>query len=420
MSSFLSHPATWVNTFFTGGYWRQVIPLGIAGVVVWSLWIYRAVSSRFYKPVVNDYRTTTSVVVPSYREDPKILIQALQTWLAQDPDELIIVVDVDDVGCQEALAEVDDPRLKVIVFKHHGKRSALGVGIRAAVHDILVFCDSDTLWQPGLLAAVQMPFIDPVVGGVGTQQNVYQRTTSIWRRLADWLINLRYYDYVPAMSRKGGVICLSGRTAAYRRSVILPVVDNLENEFFLGRRCISGDDGRMTWLTIASGYKTVHQSNARALSMFPDSFRAFVKQRVRWSRNSYRCYLTAIWKGWLWRTSMISRITVLQILLTPVTMGLTIFFLTSNRLDGTTRGYTLAAIWLLAGRGLRGYSHLRRHPGEIFLLPLTAFVVIFVSLPIKLYAFITMNKQGWLTRTTDSLGGAGQSSETLREELAQA
>jgi hyaluronan synthase len=101
-------------------------------------------------------------------------------------------------------------------------------------------------------------------------------------------------------------------------------------------------------------------------------------------------------------------------------MGLTIFFLTSNRLDGTTRGYTLAAIWLLAGRGLRGYSHLRRHPGEIFLLPLTAFVVIFVSLPIKLYAFITMNKQGWLTRTTDSLGGAGQSSETLREELAQA
>ncbi len=410
----------WTGTFVAGGYWRQIIPLGIAGVLVWSLWIYRAVSSRFYKPVVNDFRISTSVIVPSYREDPKILMRCLESWRSQNPGEIIIVIDVDDVEAQRQLAEVDDPRLKVIVYKHHGKRSALGVGIRAAVNDILVFCDSDTAWEPGLLDAVQMPFVDPVVGGVGTQQNVYQRHTSIWRRIADWLVNLRYYDYVPAMSRKGGVICLSGRTAAYRRSVILPVVKNLEDEFFLGRRCIAGDDGRMTWLTIASGYKTVHQSNARAISMFPSSLRAFMRQRIRWSRNSYRCYLTALWKGWLWRTSMISRITVLQILLTPVTMGLTIGYLVLNRLDGTTRAYVFAAIWLLVGRGIRGYSHLRRHPGEILLLPITALVVVCISLPIKLYAFITMNKQGWLTRTEDSLGGDGQNAGTLREQVASA
>ena len=72
------------------------------------------------------------------------------------------------------------------------------------------------------------------------------------------------------------------------------MLENLENEFFLGRRCVAGDDGRLTWLVLASGYKTVHQSSARALSMFPDTFRAFVKQRIRWSRNSYRCYLTAV------------------------------------------------------------------------------------------------------------------------------
>src|SRR3546814_7708248 len=43
------------------------------------------------------------------------------------------------------------------------------------------------------------------------------------------------------------------------------------------------------------------QDSARALSMFPGTFRAFVKQRVRWSRNSYRCYLTAIRHGWIFR-----------------------------------------------------------------------------------------------------------------------
>ena len=64
--------------------------------------------------------------------------------------------------------------------------------------------------------------------------------------------------------------------------------------------------------------------------------------------------------------------------------------------------------WLLLGRGIRGFSHLRRHPREIFLLPLVALVVIVIALPVKTYAFLTMNKQGWLTRTEDLTGGEGQ------------
>jgi hyaluronan synthase len=209
------------------------------------------------------------------------------------------------------------------------------------------------------------------------------------------------------------VACLSGRTAAYRRSAILPVLPHLEDEFFLGRRCVAGDDGRLTWLVLASGYQTVHQSSARAISMFPSSFSAFVKQRVRWSRNSYRTYLTALWKGWLWKQPMVTKITVLQILLTPVTMGMALAYLLFSRLELTAQSLVLALIWLLLGRGVRGYSHLRRHPQEILLLPVTALVVIFIALPIKLYAFVTMNKQGWLTRTADSIGGEGQSSATL-------
>ncbi|WP_343240166.1 glycosyltransferase family 2 protein [Streptomyces sp. SID12488] len=393
--------------------WREVMPLGIAGIFVWALWLYRAVLSRFAKPVVNNYRTTVSVVVPAYREDADILVDCLDTWLAQNPTEVIIVPDVEDKEVLHRLAQVQDPRVRVLAFEHRGKRSALGVGIRAATSELVVLVDSDTRWEPGLLAAVQMPFVDPTVGGVGTQQNVYQRRTSIWRRIADWLVNLRYYDYVPAMGRAGAVACLSGRTAGYRRAAIEPVLENLENEFFLGRRCVAGDDGRLTWLVLASGYKTVHQSSAQAMSMFPSSFRAFVKQRVRWSRNSYRCYLTALYKGWLWRVPLVTKITVLQILLTPVTMGMALGYLVFSRLELTGRGVVLVLIWLLVGRGIRGYSHLRRHPQEVLLLPVLALVVIMISLPIKLFAFVTMNKQGWLTRTSNSIGGEGQNSASL-------
>ena len=403
----------WLATTWATTSWRDLMPLGVAGILVWSIWRGRAVLSRFARPVVNDYRTSVSVVVPAYREDPAIFMQCLQTWLEQEPMEIIVVPDVDDVDVQHRLEALHDPRVRTLVIKHQGKRSALGVGIRAARGELVVLVDSDTRWQRGLLDAVQMPFADPMVGGVGTQQNVYQRTSSVWRRIADWLVNLRYYDYVPAMGRKGGVACLSGRTAAYRRSAVLEVLENLENEFFLGRRCIAGDDGRLTWLILASGYKTVHQSSARAESMFPASLRGFMKQRIRWSRNSYRCYLTALYKGWLWRTPLITKVTVLQILLTPATMGMAMGYLLFSRLELTTRGITLVAIWLLTGRAIRGYSHLRRHPQEIVLLPLLALVVVFIALPIKLYALVTMNRQGWLTRTADSIGGEGQTASSL-------
>jgi len=393
--------------------YRTYFPFAIAGTIVWGLWLYRVILSRRAKPIITNFRTTTSVVVPSYHEDPGILMRCLESWRAQNPSEIIIVLDVADVDAYNRIVALGDDRVKPVLFHHAGKRSALGCGIRLASSELLVLVDSDTWWREGLLEASQMPFADPQVGACSTQQNVFDRKSSVWRRIADWMVNLRYYDYVPAMGRAGAVPCVSGRTAIYRRKAVMPVLEHLENEFFMGKRCIAGDDGRLTWLVIASGYKTVHQSTAKALSMFPDTFSAFVKQRVRWSRNSYRCYLTAIGKGWLWKVPFVTKVTVLQILLTPVTMGLTLTYLAISRFEASWNGLAVVAAWLLLGRGVRGLSHLRRHPGDIFILPLFALVVIFVALPIKLYAFFTMNKQGWLTRTADSIGGEGQTSRTI-------
>ena len=398
----------------------QYFPLAVAGTIVWGLWFYRVILSRMYRPTFSSFRTTTSVVVPSYHEDPDILMRCLDTWREQDPTEIIIVLDVADVEAYNRIVALDDPRVQPVLFRHMGKRSALGCGIRLATGEVLVLVDSDTAWTPGLLEAVQMPFEDPEVGGVSTQQNVYQRSSSVWRRMADWLVNLRYYDYVPAMARAGAVPCISGRTAVYRRDAVMPVLEHLENEYFLGRRCIAGDDGRLTWLVIASGYKTVHQSTAKAISMFPSTFSAFVKQRVRWSRNSYRTYLTAVSKGWLWRTPFVTKITVLQILLTPLTMGLTLTYLAISRFEVSTTGGIVVLSWLLLGRGIRGWSNLRRHPIDVFFLPVLAVTVILIALPVKLFAFFTMNKQGWLTRSADQTGGAGQTASTLKPVAATA
>ncbi|MBO0838129.1 MAG: glycosyltransferase, partial [Actinobacteria bacterium] len=182
------------------GQVRHLLPLGVAGLVSWSVWLLRRTLSRFYKPVPVGYRTTTSVVVPAYREDPDIIERCLKSWLAQDPTQVIVVPDMEDTEVIERLRRYrkEHPNLQVLPFRHEGKRSALGVGIRAATSEVVVLADSDTMWLPGLLEAVQAPFADPAVGGVGTRQNAYQATSSVWRRVADWMIDVRYLDYVPS------------------------------------------------------------------------------------------------------------------------------------------------------------------------------------------------------------------------------
>jgi hyaluronan synthase len=164
---------------------------------------------------------------------------------------------------------------------------------------------------------------------------------------------------------------------------------------------------------LAAGYKTVYQSTARTLSMFPDQPWPFFKQRLRWSRNSYRCYLTAIWKGWLWRQPLITQLTVLQFMFTPLTMGIALGYLAHWIFHPGQFIATIALAWLLIGRSIRGLSHLRREPRDILILPLVAAMTVLIALPVKTFAILTMNRQGWLTRHADMIGAEAQSAATV-------
>ena len=146
---------------------RAAFPLAVAGVIVWALWLYRVILSaagqadRQRLPhhdlgggAVLSARTRTSCM------------RCLRNWLAQDPTEVIIVLDVADT---EALRTDHRARRPAGAGRScsstpaSAPRSASASGPRRG--EIVVLVDSDTRWQPGLLAAVQMPFVDPEVGG---------------------------------------------------------------------------------------------------------------------------------------------------------------------------------------------------------------------------------------------------------------
>src|SRR5690242_13276587 len=108
------------------------LPLSAIGVVVWTAWIIRQILGARYRPAVNDHRETTSLVVPIYREDPDVLLRCIRSWQANEPDEILLVIDHTEkelIPLAEQWAR-EGQHIRVIVVEPPGKRHALAVGVR--------------------------------------------------------------------------------------------------------------------------------------------------------------------------------------------------------------------------------------------------------------------------------------------------
>ena len=386
------------------------IPLGIIGSMTWSLWAVRRFYGATYKPFQGAFTATTSVVVPVYMEDPEVLLQAIESYLENKVGEVILVVDYKDTlnieNIQKRFPGTSFPNIKLIVTKDPGKRPALARGIREATGEIVILSDSDTSWTGNLLEEILKPFVDPEIAGVSARQNVESQNASMIWRIENWLLDIRYIDFIPGMSVDGVVNCLSGRTAAYRRSLLLPVLDELTGETFLGKTCVGGDDVRLTHLMLVRGYKTVYQSTARAQTVYSGGFRFFVRRKIRWSRNSYRANLRAFWDGWVWRKPWILPVSMFHATITPYTFALgalAILYLTLTHPGTVTTifgvAFSFPLLWLIfsiSGRSFKGLSHLRQAPGDLSLAIIITFLMLFIMIPVKIFSLVTMNSQGWV------------------------
>lgn len=386
--------------------WALLIPIGVLGIVRWAMWLFKRIPALFYRPISNDYDTTATIVTPVYKEDPALFRLALDSWLDNQPDRIIAVIDVTDTVCIE-IARNEYPQIDVILIDIPGKRPALAVGVDATTTDLVVLVDSDVIWEPDVLQKLKMPFADPTIGGVGTRQNMYpsdgQRAT-IWERLADIYLDIRYADEVPATTQIGrAVSCLSGRTAAYRTKLLKSLREPFLNETFNGRPCMSGDDKRYTCLVLQSGYHTWNQLNAQVYSTFKPDFNGFKKQRIRWSRNSFRSDLRALWQGWVWRYPYLA-IMLIDKTVAPFTLLVGPVVLALALIIGNWQLAAALVAWWLVSRAFKILPHLRRKPADWLILPIFLVTTYYMSL-IKLYALFTINEHKWLTRAVAVVDG---------------
>ncbi|MER5944823.1 glycosyltransferase [Streptomyces sp. NPDC001904] len=374
-------------------YYLVYLPLGIIGLVRWASWLLRRVPAALYRPARGEYRATLGVVVPVYQEDPEILRLAIESWLANEVDEVVLVIDVTDDVCRRV---AEGYPVTVLVTDVPGKRDALRRGWEACRSELVALVDSDTIWADDVAAEVRRPFADPRVGGVGTRQNVYN-PRGFLQRVNDMFLDYRYFDENAAQTVLGrAVSCLSGRTAVYRRALLLEVSDDFMSETFLGVPCMSGDDKRLTTLVLERGHRTYMQRSARVWSTFPGALRVFCKQRLRWARNTWRSDLRALSRRWVWRHPFLAY-SMIDKSVSSFTLLLSPFFMTYAIVRQDWFFVACLGAWWWVSRSMKMLPHLVRRPTSVLLVP--GFVVMsFLMAVIKICALLTVRRQRWLTR----------------------
>ncbi len=385
------------------------VPLSLIGAWRWSFWIVRLTAARLYRPKQKTWpsdrpRPTVSLVTPVYNEDPVVFEQAIQSWIKNGVTEIIVVIDKSNtrhiVDLERRYVRRKDVHIRLVVTPKPGKRAALADGINRAKGQLIVLVDSDTIWGDKVLERSLPYFLDPAIGGATVGQRIQNPNTAA-NVMFDILLWTRYREEVPFLLAVGKVFnTLSGRTAFYRREALLnPNHDNLHDlrhELFLGTRGVSGDDKRLTHLILEQGWHVTYVTGAWVFTPGLGTVRQFMKQRLRWTRNSWRADLRAFKRGWVLKHPglaifMLDRFfQPFFMLLGPVACAVALY---SH--DWLAAG--ILAVWWMTSRFIRLFPYFKKYPARIIYLP--AYIVYgYANAITKIYALATLLEHSWATR----------------------
>lgn len=233
-----------------------------------------------------------TVVIPAFNEGPMVGRSIRSVAACDYPKDKLEVIVVDDGSRDDTFFHMQHLRrefpglVRLVRFVgNRGKRSALVAGFRAATGDIVITIDSDSEIDPKTVHEMVTPFLaDPKVGGVAGRVSVLNRDSAISRML-EVQFALAFDHGRAAQSVYRAVACCPGALSAFRKSIILPYLDEWENQRFLGRPVNHGEDQALTNIVLRQGYDTVYQRTAVVHTLVPTTYRQLSRMFLRWDRS---------------------------------------------------------------------------------------------------------------------------------------
>ncbi|MBN1438202.1 MAG: glycosyltransferase family 2 protein [Anaerolineales bacterium] len=237
------------------------------------------------------FEPPVTFVIPCKNEEDAIAGTVTKCFDAHYPKEKLEVIVINDGSTDrtiEVLRELEkkQPRLAVVDWKENrGKRHGMAEGIRRATGEIIIQLDSDSHISPETFRNLVRPFRNPEVGAVCAHADPANAEKNWLTRMQAAYYFVSFRILKAAESAFMTVFCCSGCSSAYRREIILPILDRWLDEKFLGLPVTWGEDRALTNWVLRLNYRTIYSEEVRAHTICPDSFRKFLKQQIRWKKG---------------------------------------------------------------------------------------------------------------------------------------
>lgn len=235
---------------------------------------------------------TVSVLIPAFNEGPMVENSIRSAALSDYPRDKLEIIVVDDGSRDDTFFHMRHLRrefpdlVRLVRFAgNRGKRAALYEGFKAARGEIVVTIDSDSEVEAQTVREMVAPFLaDQQVGAVAGRVAVLNRDTFISR-----MLEVQYalaFDFGrAAQSAYRAVSCCPGALSAFRRTIIMPYLEEWTNQKFLGRPVNHGEDQALTNIVLRQGYHTVYQRTAVVHTLAPTKYGQLSRMFVRWDRS---------------------------------------------------------------------------------------------------------------------------------------
>jgi len=386
----------------------------------------KMILSFFYRPVKGEAEEglKVSVVIPSFNEDPDAVVKSILALLKQDyPIHEIIFVDdgskndaayyrvlnlkhlldayreasPSKSSLYKSLPSKHVPNLIVHKFEENkGKRHAQVWGFRQATGDYFMLYDSDSQIYKDTLTELLKPFRNKKISSVVGHINVQNRDTNILTRLQDVIYQSAFRVGRAAQSVTGSVLVCSGALAVHKKEYIIDTLDEFLTMKVFGIGIKNGDDRVLTLMALRNGGKTKYQSTAICLTNVPTKLNVYFKQQVRWCKSFYLHTIKSLKYAW-------KRPFMLMWLVCEGSMWILfglgkIFTIYENPDIPLTVILVRSFVYLIIAALTHGIYYVFRHPILFLAVPIFSIMHMFILMPVRLWALITIKKTAWGTR----------------------
>ncbi len=244
------------------------------------------------------YAPPVSVVIAAYNEG-RVIAGTLRSVLKTDYPGALEVIVIDD-GSSDSTAEIvktfchpstppgsarddGDCRVRLITQSNRGKATALRAGLANSTHEILVFLDADTHFEPTTIGALVQPLADSQTGAVSGHAKV--------GNLRSFIAKCQSLEYTcgfnldrRAYARWNCITVVPGAVSALRKSAI-----EAAGGFSLDTLA---EDTDLTLSLHRCGFRIDYVPEAIAWTEAPETVRTLARQRFRWAFGTLQC----LWK----------------------------------------------------------------------------------------------------------------------------